>query len=278
MNANLNTQLSALLQHPSIRRGGEFARADDTIPTGFPELDRELPGGGWPQGMLTELLIEQPGSGELRLLLPALARLTHAGQWVGVIAPPYLPYAPALAAAGVDLSRFLWIDTEGAKKKAWAAEQALHSGSCAAVLFWPASGDDDRHVRRLQLAAEAGKSAGFLFQPTARAMRASPAALRLEVAPTAEGLRVRILKRRGALLGRPLLLPWHAVPRSSPLPLPQREATVVASHRVVSARSNPRLTPRYTKAYANGGGPRSIWNRAIVRADEVRRGTVVDPR
>jgi protein ImuA len=33
----------------------------------------QLPGGGWPQGVVTELLLPHPGVGELRLLAPALA-------------------------------------------------------------------------------------------------------------------------------------------------------------------------------------------------------------
>ncbi|WP_174997219.1 damage-inducible protein [Pandoraea iniqua] len=72
-------------------------------PTGFAALDAELPGAGWPHGAVTELLSERPGIGEWRLLAPALRDLTQAGQPVMVIAPPMLPYAPALAGWGIDL-------------------------------------------------------------------------------------------------------------------------------------------------------------------------------
>jgi hypothetical protein len=48
------------------------------LATGYPKLDRQLPGGGWPRQALTEILLEHYGTGELQLLMPALARLGHA--------------------------------------------------------------------------------------------------------------------------------------------------------------------------------------------------------
>lgn len=44
----------------------------NVVPCGFDILASELLGGGWPKGALTDLLVQQPGVGELRLLLPAL--------------------------------------------------------------------------------------------------------------------------------------------------------------------------------------------------------------
>ena len=46
-------------------------------PTGFPVLDRQLPGGGWPVDGIAELLYDHQGIGELRLLVPALAYLSR---------------------------------------------------------------------------------------------------------------------------------------------------------------------------------------------------------
>jgi len=42
------------------------------LPTGHAELDRCLPGGGWPRQGLIEILTDRNGIGELSLLLPAL--------------------------------------------------------------------------------------------------------------------------------------------------------------------------------------------------------------
>ena len=187
--------LAEVLRHPGIwRRGATTAAAIDAQPTGLAELDALLPG-GWPRGALSEILIEHDGIGECSLLLPALAALTRARQRVALIAPPYIPYAPALAAAGVDLAQLVHIDA-GASDTHWTAEQCLRAGCCGAVLNWLPQADY-RQLRRLQLAAETGAAIGFVFRPLSAAQQASPAALRLRVT-TAEGAtRIEILKCRG---------------------------------------------------------------------------------
>jgi protein ImuA len=43
------------------------------VDTGHAALSAQLPGGGWPAGVLVDLLLQQPGIGEMRLLRPALA-------------------------------------------------------------------------------------------------------------------------------------------------------------------------------------------------------------
>ena len=108
-----------------------------TVPSGFPGLDAELPGGGWPLAGLTELLQEVgPGGGELALLAGAQARAAAQGGEVVWIAPPHTPFAPALHALGVPLERFLWLAPADPKDAAWAAEQVLRSGTCAWVQWW----------------------------------------------------------------------------------------------------------------------------------------------
>lgn len=209
--------LNELLRRPGIWRGGEQARQTglDHVATGFQALDQALPGHGWPLGALTEILHPQPGMGELRLLMPALSRLSHQGRWIAWIAPPYLPYAPALAAWGLALDRLLLVHPE-ASDALWAVEQALRSGTCGAVLASPTKADP-KALRRLQLAAEAGQSWGVLFRPIEAAEQASPAALRLLLAARGGRTAVRLLKCRG---GSPqeLLLD---LPRRLPAPLPK---------------------------------------------------------
>ena len=77
-------------RHP-VWRGEALARAPQSVPSGYAALDRELPGGGWPAGALTELMAGREGIGELQLVLPALAQLTGAGKRVIWVAPPHLP-------------------------------------------------------------------------------------------------------------------------------------------------------------------------------------------
>ena len=204
-----------LERHPGIWRGNELARsACPGVASGFAPLDAELPGGGWPCGALTEILPQHEGIGELRILGPALARLAAQGKFIAWIAPPYLPYAPALAAAGIDLARVVIVKTTRDGDSLWAAEQALGSAACGGVLAWPR---DIRYtqLRRLQLAAEGSRCLAVLFRPTQTAREPTPAVLRIALATSAGGLALSILKRRGAPLSRPILLPALSAPQAA---------------------------------------------------------------
>lgn len=201
-----------LERHPGIWRGNDLARTGcPGIASGFAALDAELPGGGWPCGALTEILPQHEGIGELRILGPALAQLAAQGKFIAWIAPPYLPYAPALAAAGIGLERVVIVKTSKDSDSLWAAEQALGSAACGGVLAWP-RGICFAQLRRLQLAAEGGRCLAVLFRPTQVAREPSPAVLRIALATSAGGLALSILKRRGAPLSRPILLPALSAP------------------------------------------------------------------
>ncbi|HEX2199608.1 MAG TPA: translesion DNA synthesis-associated protein ImuA [Burkholderiales bacterium] len=210
--------LEDILQRHPVWRGGALSCAVPAIPSGFAELDRELPGGGWPAAGLSEILAGREGIGELQLVLPALARLSWAGKRVVWIAPPHLPYAPALAAAGVDLAQLAVVQARGRRDALWAAEQVLRSATCHALLAW-FPGARYQELRRLAVAAEAGRTWVALFRPLQAAHGASPAALRLSLEPAGEALGVHILKRRGAPAAAPLRLslkrPVHALARTA---------------------------------------------------------------
>ncbi|MFZ9052408.1 translesion DNA synthesis-associated protein ImuA [Gammaproteobacteria bacterium] len=199
-----------LLENPRLWRGRNPAQGMAGLASGYAELDRHLPGGGWPRQALTEILIDQYGIGELRLLMPALARLsadddsadvTEPG-WIAWVAPPFQPYPPALQEWGINLSRMLIVRPKSDSEMLWSAEQALSSGTCAAVMLWPAV-LDDQASRRLQLAAEKGSSWAIAFRPLAARVESSAAALRIALQAGQSGTRLSILKSRG---GRPAVL------------------------------------------------------------------------
>jgi hypothetical protein len=218
----MNPSLESVLQHPGIWRGDRRAQtAVDALPSGFSALDELLPGGGWPRGALTEVLLARQGIGELRLLTPALARLPEADGWLAWVAPPYVPHAAALAAAGIDLARVLVAKPATDIDAWWTTEQALRSGACGALLAWLRAADE-RRMRRLQLAAETGQAWGVLFRHARAAQERSPAALRLLLAPVADGLAVHVLKRRGGPVSRPLVvaLPPTGAARLARCPAP----------------------------------------------------------
>jgi cell division inhibitor SulA/protein ImuA len=173
-----------------------------------------LPGGGWPQHALTEILLEHYGMGELQLLMPALARLSEPREadasdeagWIAWIAPPFQPYPPALSQWGINLSRVLIVRPRQKNETLWSAEQALSSGNCAAVLMWLDT-MDDYSSRRLQLAAEKGQSWAIAFRPLEALSQPSAAALRIQLMPGEKGTNLSILKSRG---GRPVVLHDYA--------------------------------------------------------------------
>jgi cell division inhibitor SulA/protein ImuA len=206
----LSSSLDKILANPRVWRGRDQAGQKAGLASGYAELDRHLPGGGWPPDSLTEILTAQYGIGELRLLMPALAKLSSEAPlhdfsepgWIAWVAPPFQPYPPALQQCGIDLSRMLIVRPKDSSEILWSAEQALSSGTCAAVLLWPES-LDDQASRRLQLAAEKGHSRAIAFRPLTASRQASAAALRLELHADAQGMRVHILKSRG---GRPAVI------------------------------------------------------------------------
>lgn len=186
-----------ILARTDIWRGDRLAKAMlPAIATGFVALDAELPGGGWPCGALSELLVDGVGLGELSLLMPALKAIRETGGWSLLVAPPHPLHAPAWHAAGVDLSRLAVVSPASARDALWAMEQALASGAPRAVIGW-APYADARALRRLQVAAAGNNTLAFLFRSTRMAVDASAAPLRLQLSGEAGQLAVRILKRRG---------------------------------------------------------------------------------
>jgi hypothetical protein len=211
-------ELARLLEHPAIWRGRSAARAE-VLPTGCAAFDASLPGRGWPRTGLIEILVSRFGVGELYLLFPALAALTRrpAARWCVWVAPPLEPYAPALSAHGAVPERMLvvrpsaqrgnpqWGRPSGQRGRApeslWAFEQTLGSGASDIALAWATRSPHARAIRRLQLAAERGKSLGVLFRPLRAARESSAAVLRVAVEPNLDGARVTLLKSRGGARG-----------------------------------------------------------------------------
>ena len=198
--------LDGLLAARRVWRGQPATQAPvDAVATGWDAHDAVLPAGGWPSAALSEILLPADGVGELRLVWPALARLSAGDGIDAIVAPPYRAHAPAWQAAGLRHAALQVIDANP-RDALWAAEQCLRSGACAAVLCWPQKADD-RALRRLQVAAETGRTPGFAFRDAHAAVNPSPAPLRIaiEAAPH----RLRVLKCRGALVP-PAPIPFPA--------------------------------------------------------------------
>lgn len=195
----------------TLEQLARLCRRESAVPpaihaTGCAELDAVLPYRGWQSGTIVELMPTQIGVGEFRLLMPTLARISNSDSHIAFISPPFIPFAPALQRQGVRLDRLLIVNTEKNTDALWAVEQTLRCKSFGAVVAWPEA-VKDRDVRRLQLAAEAGRSVGFLYRSPAAANEASPAAIRLKLLRDAhDQLRIDVLKCRGARSGVSLII------------------------------------------------------------------------
>ncbi|MGE8320945.1 MAG: translesion DNA synthesis-associated protein ImuA [Comamonas sp.] len=179
------------------------------IPTGWPALDQALPGGGWPTHGLTELLPQQWGTVEWRLIAHAL----QAGSPdlpIAVLGAPHPPHASGLAQSGIAARQLVWVNPACAADLLWATEQLISANAAGAVVAWLREARPEQ-IRRLQIAAHRFDGLVFLVRPALACHAATAAPLRLQVAHAPDwALQVRILKRRGPALDEALRLP--AVP------------------------------------------------------------------
>ena len=186
--------LSSLPQ--SVWRANQMGAYQAAVtPTGYRELDRELPNGGWPSAVLIELLLQQAGIGEMRLLRPALETISRKRR-IALLQPPHLPQIAAWTAWGLPVDRLLWIKTARSADALWSAEQVLRNGSCGALLFWQQQVRAES-LRRLHLAAQGTEILFWMLRPIACAQDASPSPLRLALRPAIGGIDIGIVKRRG---------------------------------------------------------------------------------
>ena len=185
------------------------------VPTGHAALDACLPGAGWPCGALSEVL-QPPGVHlEWQLVLPAMVNwqrtVAEPGQpprpGVVLIGPPEWPFVPALEARGLRVADLVHVQPADAVQRLWACEQALQCAHVGAVLAWLPHAPMDA-LRRLQWAATRHGGLLWVFRLEGVAQQATPAMLRLRVAPgdVPQTLQVTVLKRRGPPLAQPLRL------------------------------------------------------------------------
>ena len=213
---------TAALDIASVWRASELSGESlHTLDTGYPALNRELPGGGWPQGAMVEVLQPQAGQHEWGLLAPVLASLQAGGSpargakvWLALVGAPSSPFGPALRARHISMQRLLCIAPQPepgiAPALLWATREALQCADVAAVLAWLPEARS-AHLRRLQIAAQTHNKLLFVFRPLQAQQDSSPAPLRLRLKGAAQteaghNLQIDVFKRRGPLLASPVLI------------------------------------------------------------------------
>lgn len=252
--------------HPALWRAQAGSRSfgGEVLSSGFPALDAELPGGGWPLRTLTELLLAQPGLGEFRLLAPALVPVLAQGRGLMLLAPPAEVSAEALRQLGLPPERCIVVrapalagrsggagsaagagagasgrrSRSAADELCWALEQALRSGQLGAVLAWPGPLQRPEALRRLQLAAQSHAGPAFVLRELAARSQPSPAPLRLALHSAGpDHIQLQLFKRRGPALVQPLSLAL---------------APVLSRRGLLRSRSAWPATPATERAVAGG--------------------------
>lgn len=191
-----------------IWRGDELGHPPaDVVSSGWPQLDRELPGGGWPTRSLTELLAAQPALLEWRLLGPALRQIVVRDRQIVIVAPPRQPYLPGLRHEGLDQRHLVWVQAAEPAERLWVCEQLIKANACGAIVAWLPQARPEQ-LRRLQVCAQSCEGPVFLWRPEAAQHEPSAAPLRVLAGVDLDWeLRLRILKRRGPTLDEPIALP-----------------------------------------------------------------------
>ena len=210
--------------HPDLWRAHQLGSDSSArISSGFPPLDQQLPGGGWPTNNLIELLLKHQGIGELRFLMPVLRKLSLEQKKLVLIGAPLLPLTPVFQQFGVALSQINLIQTDKPQDRLWAIEQVLQSDSFGALFMWLPEEKtlcSPTVLRRLQYQATRSRGLSFVFRPLRAQLQPSPASLRLCLtAHSPDSLRVHLIKRRGPVLEQPLLIdlptPQSALPNTT---------------------------------------------------------------
>ncbi len=160
-----------------------------TLPFGLSAVDRHLPQGGLACGALHEVVPDDGGTAAaFGFMVALLARVPRPRPLVFVI-PGYglgqygRPYGHGLSALGLDPARLILVETAHRKDTLWALEEALRSGTPAAVAG-VIDKLDLKLSQRLQLAAADAGLPLFLLRP-AQLLESSVAATRWRVGTAA---------------------------------------------------------------------------------------------
>jgi hypothetical protein len=163
----------------------------------WPDLERVLPDGGLPQGIVEITSAHRAFAGATSVVVAAV-RAVHARDarlWCAWIDSASTLYAPGLARAGIDLRRLLVVRPEPKHLPRVIVKVASAGAFDVVVVDLPKTAPRvDRLVRKLALAAEQHGSTIVLLAPPH--VDPWPVALRLEIARTRQGIDVRVTKDR----------------------------------------------------------------------------------
>lgn len=183
------------------------------VPTGVPDVDRHLPGGGLPPSAVHEIRATGPFDQGATLGFAAqLAAAFMAGNTQTALWCRPRPRGHGLALYGRGLrtqapeltpDRLILVHTTRETETLWVLEEALRSGALGVVLG-ELKAPGSLALRRLQLAAETGGVPGLLITPAQVSERSMPTYSRWRVGAEPGGWTVALERYRGAAPKR-----WH---------------------------------------------------------------------
>lgn len=199
--------------------GGGGAGMGGVLRTGLSAWDGLAPGGGLARGAVHELIAEEGAGGPPLTAAAVVVAAALAGEPARFAAwcdRDGELYPPALAAAGIDLSRLLLVRPPGGDERlgAWAMAECLRCRAIAVTVACASSRLTRLGARRLQLAAEAGGGVGLLLRPARAALGPAAehaAATRWLIGPrpgerTLQRWSLQLIHGHGGRLGRVILL------------------------------------------------------------------------
>lgn len=243
------------------------------LATGHDELDRELPGGGWPVSRLSELLVPDDGLAELHAIVPVLHMLTRSSRTVLLLNPP-ADCVSTLARMGVARSRLLVIGGNRAAEQLWAIEQAASRDDFGALVAWAPAGANEEAIHRLDRAMRQSQGVCLLFRPLAAARDITPAALRLILqadAPDRVQMTLLVRASRRIAASRAVALRPSVIVKRPPVERPHADPASDADRQRTATESG---VPGHTKSGAHRPAPivpartpmRSPWPFTLRRA------------
>jgi hypothetical protein len=172
-------KVAELFEFTSVFHGRELTRKDHRIPSGLRPVDKLIEG-GIVRGRISEI-VAQPGAGKTSLAAAFAANVTRreAVAWIDA-ADDFDP--ASIAAAGVELTRLLWVSSRRANKAASlkAAEWILAAGGFGLVILdFGASSPQLSQSAALRLARAAEQSGASVLVLAPHRMCGTFAALSL---------------------------------------------------------------------------------------------------
>ncbi|MCS7466868.1 hypothetical protein NZK35_09450 [Stieleria sp. ICT_E10.1] len=231
--------------------------------TGCEAMDRWLPTGGLHPSTLTEWIAahDSAAAGSLAMAAAANRLRQIPGRPLVIVDCSGTFYPPAAVSMGVPHQRMILLRPRSGADAIWAIDQSLRSGAAAAVWASLPMQVDDRDARRLQLAAESGRTPGLLVRGFAARGKPSFAEVQFYVSQQPreparsvtnrsrdfEIISVTLDRVRGGAVGRQLALQIIDATTIRPLSTtigPQTKRHETAAEHLASQLAHPAIAKR----------------------------------